>query len=714
MRCDWLRKAMYAFSTENVFEQLPTVHILHSCLDEESRRQFIESTVEVRLLKGSVVVREGDRGCNMFILYEGACSVTCQSSGENAPPKLVRILSAGACFGELSLLEERPRESTVTITSEKASVLVVSAELMRTSGLLAAMAAKRAAWVDFLRRHVDLFATEQSIGQYELVQLVDALREREVEAGEAVTRKGDPASGCWFFLKEGHLLDSDGDEIHAGEYFGEVELLQRSEVDTTTRVAQSDSKVGLLSHEAFFSLVPLNLLGLGTTDRLRAPKQRRIAASAEVTSAPKTAGRHRVATGEAPTVRSDEMRRRMRHALRANQLFARLRDEQIDGLIDAMVEIRVSRGDAVIIEGERGDSCFLIEHGSLEVLRGGALIHDASDESIVATLDEGASFGELALMYSCPRTASVRCRSVEAILWELDRESFRSILLESNAAKTKIHDDFLQRVDLLAQLSRAQRSRILDALDEVEYSDGDALIQQGSEGEYLYMILQGEVRVVKTEDDGRRHELIRRGAGDYIGEKSLLTGQKTMASVICCSERATIVRLGRAAFSRLLGPLNEILALREYDADGHETEASKARMRKQHEAVATPEWPKWPSASRAFAGPLEMSQLSVTRGVLGEGAFAHVRCCRHEPTSTICAMKHMCKADIFEMEQHEHILQETLLLNAVEHPCIVSKLGALETYAHMRRNTWRFALLVRSGRDASTVHARMCTSKRDE
>ena len=57
------------------------------------------------------------------------------------------------------------------------------------------------------------------------------------------------------------------------------------------------------------------------------------------------------------------------------------------------------------------------------------------EEQAVKAFGSGDSFGELALMYNCPRTATIRART-DVVLWSLDRVSFRMIVLEANTKKT--------------------------------------------------------------------------------------------------------------------------------------------------------------------------------------------------------------------------------------------------------------------------------------
>ena len=75
-------------------------------------------------------------------------------------------------------------------------------------------------------------------------------------------------------------------------------------------------------------------------------------------------------------------------------------------------------GDVVITQGERGDRFYVVESGEYKVF-----LSHAPDTSVHTYKDEG-SFGDLALLYSVPRAASIKCTH-RGKLWSLDRETFR-------------------------------------------------------------------------------------------------------------------------------------------------------------------------------------------------------------------------------------------------------------------------------------------------
>jgi CRP/FNR family cyclic AMP-dependent transcriptional regulator len=70
-------------------------------------RQLAKVTEDLEVDEGKVLTREGASGSEFFVIVDGEVSVT---KGGNE----VRTLGEGDFFGEISLLEDRPRTATVT------------------------------------------------------------------------------------------------------------------------------------------------------------------------------------------------------------------------------------------------------------------------------------------------------------------------------------------------------------------------------------------------------------------------------------------------------------------------------------------------------------------------------------------------------------------------------------------------------------------------
>jgi cAMP-dependent protein kinase regulator len=126
----------------------------------------------------------------------------------------------------------------------------------------------------------------------------------------------------------------------------------------------------------------------------------------------------------------------------------------------AMVEHHVPAGSNVITQGEKGNHFYVVGAGELDafVTSSGAATATRADperQQFVKTFAAGDMFGELALMYNCPRTASIQART-DVTLWSLDRVSFRLIVLEANTRKTAGLETIIEKVPLSTPRSKAQ------------------------------------------------------------------------------------------------------------------------------------------------------------------------------------------------------------------------------------------------------------------
>jgi hypothetical protein len=101
-----------------------------------------------------------------------------------------------------------------------------------------------------------------------------------------------------------------------------------------------------------------------------------------------------------------------------------------------------------------GNRFYFVSSGTLDAYSSGVTANDG----LVNSFEAGSSFGELALMYHCPRTATVVARTA-CVLWSLDRTTFRRLLLAENLRKANLYEKFLEQVSTRAACTRrAQRA----------------------------------------------------------------------------------------------------------------------------------------------------------------------------------------------------------------------------------------------------------------
>lgn len=251
--------------------------------------------------------------------------------------------------------------------------------------------------------------------------------------------------------------------------------------------------------------------------------------------------------------KTEEQRKRLVNATKNILLFRSLDKQQMEDVINAMFERKVDVGDAVITEGDDGDNFYVIESGQYDVLKN----IDGKDQKVFFYNGEG-SFGELALMYNTPRAATVKA-TTKGNVWAMRRAEFRSIVLHSAFKKRQMYEELLDKVPILKSLSPYERMNIADALKTQEFSDGDQIIKQGDEGNEMFFVEEGKVRVaMKASPTEEEKEIAQLEKGGYFGELALLTKHPRAASIYAVgSTKVAVLDVG--SFERLLGPCTDVL-----------------------------------------------------------------------------------------------------------------------------------------------------------
>ncbi|KAL9916033.1 cAMP-dependent protein kinase type II regulatory subunit isoform X1 [Glossina fuscipes] len=258
--------------------------------------------------------------------------------------------------------------------------------------------------------------------------------------------------------------------------------------------------------------------------------------------------------------KSDEQRARLIESVKHVLLFRSLEQEQMSQVLDAMFERRVTPGELIIRQGDDGDNFYVIESGVYKVIVNDNHIHTYNNSGI---------FGELALLYNMPRAATVQAET-EGLLWAMDRQTFRRILLKSAFKKRKMYESLLNSVPMLKALQNYERMNLADALISKRYTSSERIIKQGDVADGMYFIEDGTV-VVKMDQEGSEIEISRLSKGEYFGELALVTHRPRAASVYAETD-VKVAFLEVEAFERLLGPCMDIM---KRNIDDYETQLIK-------------------------------------------------------------------------------------------------------------------------------------------
>jgi len=217
----------------------------------------------------------------------------------------------------------------------------------------------------------------------ERADLTSRMRPRRVRAGKQVVREGDPAD-AFYLISSGELevFHSDAPDealatLSAGDYFGEAVHEDGARRGASVR-AKTDAEV----------------LDLDAAD-YRAFVREHMSVADKVEAASEIVG----------------MLRRM-------PAFRELPLAQVAILASTMKPESVAEGETVVRQGDPGTALYVIRSGEVEVL-----VERDGPARRVAVLGRGEYFGEIALIESVPRTATVRA-IVDCELLILEKEDF--------------------------------------------------------------------------------------------------------------------------------------------------------------------------------------------------------------------------------------------------------------------------------------------------
>lgn len=192
-------------------------------------------------------------------------------------------------------------------------------------------------------------------------------------------------------------------------------------------------------------------------------------------------------------------------------------------------------GQVLMKEGDSGDSCILLTCGSV--------ITEVSGRK-VAEMGEGSVFGELAVLgISEQRPSTVRASSLchiqvlarsvlRSALDQYPEEFKRFLKLVDTRSTQNVTAPPLRKVKFFSSCSEEFLQLLQGSLDEKLYMSNQTVVEEGTEGEAIYIILQGTCEAVVQ---GQVVGILQDGA--VFGEMTALgLVDKTTASVIAkCS-----------------------------------------------------------------------------------------------------------------------------------------------------------------------------------
>jgi len=219
-------------------------------------------------------------------------------------------------------------------------------------------------------------------------------------------------------------------------------------------------------------------------------------------------------------------------------VFHNLSDNELQGIVNKMFYAEVNANEFIFKQGDDASSFFIVEKGSLDVI---------VNDKFVRTLKKGDGFGELALLYNAPRSASIKAKE-HCYLWGIDRHTFRNAVEEMSTKHFEENRKFIEVVNLLHTLTKEQKDAVAEVLIPQQFSDGNVIVHEGDPGSSFYIIKEGTVVVSKDEKEIRKL-----GDGDSFGEQ-VLNDNPVRGATVKASGNVKCLALSRENLTKILGP----------------------------------------------------------------------------------------------------------------------------------------------------------------
>ncbi len=260
----------------------------------------------------------------------------------------------------------------------------------------------------------------------------------------------------------------------------------------------------------------------------------------------------KIAAAALKPLRKKNIESELKHGVLARVPLLRGADDSlIAHLAEALEPVKLPPEETVFWEGDPGHSLFLVAEG---------LVRVGSAGETIAELGPGACFGEGALIEDGVRKATVV--TVEATtLFRLSRESFQALLEQHRKLRFYLRDlhearkvedienaierKLLKQAPFLGEAGSEMLTELARYLERIHFREGDILMREGEDGDCLYLIEAGLVRITRS---GK--PIAELGPGACVGEGALFDRNKRSATVTAHTA-VDCFRLEQAAFRRI-------------------------------------------------------------------------------------------------------------------------------------------------------------------
>ena len=225
-------------------------------MEHEHRLALIHHMWFASVQRGTVLIREGDVGDNLYVLMQGKINVYIRGDDGKTQRKVDSFDTPGRCFGELALLYNTPRNATVIAKTDAHLWVLDRITFRRIMRNVTAHGIKKHR---MMLRRVPLF---ESLGKEIMNKLAEATELLSFKDNDMITKQGDKPDGFYFVISGlVHVVRKleDGasyivNQLQDGDYFGERALIEKTPRSASV-VSVGPVEVGKLDKYVFTNIL---------------------------------------------------------------------------------------------------------------------------------------------------------------------------------------------------------------------------------------------------------------------------------------------------------------------------------------------------------------------------------------------------------------------------------------------------------------------------
>ena len=224
-------------------------------------------------------------------------------------------------------------------------------------------------------------------------------------------------------------------------------------------------------------------------------------------------------------------------SLRGHFFFSTLTPEEQFTVSQKMFLCTTDEGLYIFKQEDPASCFFILKEGEVAV---------EIDRVEKKRLHKGGNFGELALLYNAPRSASIKALT-KCEFWAIDRNTFRKVVSEVTSKQYKENREFLNRVPFFDSMTERQKDNIADVILAQVFRKGEIIFNEGDAASSYYIIQSGTAECIK---DGKMVRELHEG--ESFGEQALYeSGHRTLS--IRAGSECKCLALSRGDLQEILG-----------------------------------------------------------------------------------------------------------------------------------------------------------------